>query len=198
MFTDPLPMKLTTRFAVLALCSLIFFTRGKVFADDATFDVTTAVQQAVQGDELTVIANDSLGGDPAPTIMKRLKVDYTINGTAESKVVMEYGTLTIRAPKGEKLAVTKAVYGDLPNEQKVDVTGALNAAIHDNKISVPVTNETFGGDPAPNNGKRVEVNYSVDGKVGKTSAGEAETLALPLTSDKAGKLVILSAYYGVF
>ena len=159
-------------------------------------DVTKQVQAMVVGNSLSVTANNDLGGDPAPTLTKKLKVDYTVNGAAESKVVLEGGTLEVHAPKGKKLAVAKAVYGDLQNESKVDVTKAVSDAVQGDKLTLGVNNETLGGDPATTVVKKLEVEYTVNGKASKTIANEFDTLTLPLPTDSTGKLVIVSATYG--
>ena len=190
-------MKRNCRLA-FALCSLALFTLGVARADDApnTLDVTKKVQLAVKGGALVMKADTDFLGDPAPGTQKKLKVEYTVDGVAASKVVMESGVLDIHPPTGEKLAVTKAVYGDLPDEKKVDVTARLTDAIQDDKLSLGVNNETLGGDPAPTVVKTLGVKYTVGGKPGKTTVGEFTTLVLPPASEKPGKLVILSATYG--
>ena len=180
------------------LCSIALFAGGVVRADDApgTADVTNQVQQAVAAGALTITASNDLTGDPAPTLTKKLKVEYTINGTASSKVVFEGGVVEVHAPKGAKLVVTKATYGDLKDEQKVDVTKALTDAIQGGKLSLGINNETLGGDPAPTIVKKLEVNYTVGGKAAKTTIDEFQTLNLPLPADGKGNLVIVDATYG--
>ena len=191
-------MKRKNRFALTVFCLIVLLSRGAARADDApsSTDVTKQVQGMVTGNSLTIAANNDLGGDPAPTLTKKLKVEYTINGTADSKAVLEGGTLEIQAPKGAKLAVTKAVYGDLQSEKKVDVTKVVANAVQGDKLTLGVNNETLGGDPAPAAVKKLEVSYMVDGKACKTTASEFDTLTLPLSGDGTGKLVILSAVYG--
>ncbi len=184
------------------LCITLLASREISRAQDAapggTADVTKAVQQAVQSNSLEVAANnDALGGDPASTYIKKLRVDYTIDGVADSKAVMEYSTLKLHPAHGAKLVVTKAVYGDLPDEHKVDVTGVVADAVQANKLSLPVNNESLHGDPSSGGGKALEVNYTVGGKAGKVVVSEGETLMLPLSKDGTGPLAIVSATYGV-
>ena len=198
---DQIPfMKRKNRPVLVVLCSIAFFACGAVRADDApggSTDVTKQVQGAVSGNSLTIDVNNDAWGDPAPTLKKKLKVDYTVNGTAESKVVLEGGVLQVHPPKGAKLVVTKATYGDLPSEQKVDVTKVVASTVQGDKLSLAVNNEILGGDPAPTSVKKLEVSYTVDGKPGKVTANEFDTLVLPSSSEGTGKLVILSATYGV-
>ena len=191
-------MKKNTRLISVALCSVALLAWRPARADDApdTVDVSTKVQQAVKGNVLVIKADTSVLGDPIPNTQKRLKVEYTVNGVAESKTVMEGGTLEVHPSSGTKLVVTRAVYGDLTSERKVDVTGVLAEAVRGDKLSLVVNNETMGGDPAPTTLKTVEVHYTVGGKVGKATVGEFNPLVLPSPADGTGKLVILSASYG--
>ena len=184
--------------AIVALCLLALFARGSVYADDApnTLDVTKKVQQEVKGNSLTVKADTNVLGAPIPNTQKRLKIEYTVNGTASSKVVMEGGVLEIHPTAGAKLVVTKATYGDLVDEKKVDVAGRVTEAVQGDKLSLPINNETMGGDPAPTTVKTLEVTYTVGGKPGKTRTGEFTTLVLPLANEGTCKLIILSATYG--
>ena len=191
-------MKRKNHLAFAALCSVSLLACGLARGQDVpkTEDVTKQVEQAVMGNSLTIIANNDLAGDPAPTLTKKLKVEYTVNGTADSKAVLEGGTLEIHPPKGAKFVVTKAVYGELPDEQKVDVTKKVTDAIQGDKLNLGVNNGTLGGDPAPTVVKKLEVSYTVGGKAGKVTADEFDTLVLPTAADGTGKLVILSATYG--
>ena len=64
---------------------------------------------------LSVTAGNDLAGDPAYDTVKKLRVDYTLNGTHHTQTADEKGTLTIPAP-GEtpgRLVIQSAVYGDL-------------------------------------------------------------------------------------
>ena len=191
----------SSRLVAAFLCLAVFASREVTRAQDApggTSDVTKTVQQVVRDNSLEVTANnDAMGTDPASTYIKKLRVDYTINGVADSKTVMEYSTLKLHPAHGAKLVVTKAVYGDLPSEQKIDVTGVVTDAVQGNKISLPGNNESLHGDPAPGGGKALEVNYTVGGKAGKVVVSEGETLALPLSKDGTGPLAVVSATYGV-
>ena len=184
--------------AFIVLSSLALFSHGHLYADDApgTLDVTKKVQQEVKGNALTIKADTAVLGDPLPNTQKRLKVDYTVNGVGSSKVVMEGGTLEVHPNKGAKLVVTRATYGDLQDEKKVDVTKVVSDAVQGDKLTLVVNNENLGGDPASTVVKKLEVTYTVGGKAGTAKADEYGTLSLPSPTDPAGKLIILSATYG--
>src|SRR5205823_1246909 len=59
----------------------------------------------------------------------------------------------------------------------VDVTAKVAALVARGEYSIPATNELFG-DPTFNVVKRLRVEYLVDGKPARKTAGENETLDL--------------------
>jgi hypothetical protein len=63
--------------------------------DGAKTDVTQKVAAMVKQDALAVDATNDNFGDPAEGIVKKLRVDYTFNGTKKSKTVDEGQSLTI-------------------------------------------------------------------------------------------------------
>ena len=63
-------------------------------------DVTDKVRQAVVSGSLNLQAENSLsGGDPAPNVPKELRVEFSINGKDEIKVIPEGKSITIGAAK---------------------------------------------------------------------------------------------------
>jgi hypothetical protein len=63
---------------------------------DSPLDVTQKVSSLVNSGTLTINAtNSTMGSDPAPNIIKGLRVDYTFEGVAASKLVRERETLTL-------------------------------------------------------------------------------------------------------
>ncbi len=63
--------------------------------DGAKSDVTKKVAEMVKADELSVAASNDNFGDPAEGTGKKLRVEYTFNGTKKNKTVDENQTLTI-------------------------------------------------------------------------------------------------------
>jgi len=59
-------------------------------------DVTDAVAQRVSKNSLTIPADNETFGDTAPGVVKKLRVDYTLDGVKKSKTVGESETLTIK------------------------------------------------------------------------------------------------------
>jgi hypothetical protein len=147
--------------------------------DGAKTDVTDRVKDMVKDDKLSVEATNENFGDPAEGIVKKLKVDYTINGVAGSKTVNENETLSVSG-KPSKLVIKNAHYGDLPDGAKTDVTQKVSERVKDDALSIEATNDNFG-DPAEGIVKKLKVDYTFDGKEKSKTVNENETLTI---SDK--------------
>lgn len=147
--------------------------------DGAKTDVTEKVAGMVKDGALSVAASNDTFGDPAEGVVKKLTVDYTIDGVAHSKTANEGETLAL-PDKPSKLVIRKAVYGDLPDGAKTDVTAKVATKVANDSLSIEATNDNFG-DPAENVGKKLTVDYTFDGKDGSKTVNENETLTI---SDK--------------
>jgi hypothetical protein len=81
------------------------------------------------------------------------------------------------APSSGQLMITRAIYGDLPDGAKTDVTEKVKAMVKDNHLTVEASNENFG-DPASGVAKSLEVDYTI-GKVSYIkTADEDQTLSI--------------------
>ncbi len=87
-------------------------------------DVTAAVAAAVKDESLSIASNNSVFGDTANGVPKKLRVEYHFGGEKLSKEVPEGGQLEISAPAGKHLVITKAIYGPADGS-KPPVAGAL-------------------------------------------------------------------------
>jgi hypothetical protein len=142
----------------------------------ASSDVTEKVKGMVKPEGLTVDATNDNFGDPAEGIVKKLKVEYTLNGQKMEQTVNESETLSI-STKASKLIILKAVYGDLPNGASTDVTAKVQPLVKDDALSVDATNDNFG-DPADGIVKKLKVDYSFDGVKKSKEVNENETLTI--------------------
>ncbi len=149
--------------------------------DGAKTDVTEKVVAMIKENALSVEATNDNFGDPAEGVGKKLKVDYTVDGVARSKTVDEGQTLNI-STVAEKLVVTKAVYGDLPDGAKTDVTGKVAVMVKENALSVEANNDNFG-DPADGVGKKLKIDYTFDGVAKSKTVDEGQTLTLSNTGE---------------
>ncbi len=108
------------------------------------------------------------GEDPAVNIVKRLRIEFRLNGGQQTEEVQEGETLEI--PAGAE--VVQALYGDLRPEtasadQTVDLTGKLADLAKDGELDINVNNELAGRDPAFGLPKELRVDYTLDGKPGR-------------------------------
>ena len=143
-------------------------------------DVTAKVAAMVKDNTLKVDASNDLFGDPAEGIIKKLRVDYTLDGVSGTKTVGEEDTLTLPAdekPLVGKLVIVKAVYGDLGGMDTFDVTADVAAMVENNTLTVVASNDNFG-DPAAEVYKRLRVDYTIDGVARRKTVGENRTLTI--------------------
>ena len=102
------------------------------------------------------------------------------------------------AATGGGLQILRADYGDGVDKRFANVTSRLASRIQGNSLSLPVTNETMGGDPAEDRHKTLNVWYSFNGRIANVVVNEKDTLNLPADSDfVAGRLRVMRAQYGV-
>jgi hypothetical protein len=82
----PAPIRLVVRKA----------TYGNL-ASERNIDVTSRVSDLIKDNTLSVTPTNALFGDPAKVEAKQLRVDYTFDGVAKSKIAEESHPLTISA-----------------------------------------------------------------------------------------------------
>lgn len=101
---------------------------------------------------------------------------------------------TVAATADDTLVISKAVYGDLPEGGKTDVTEIVAAFVRDGVLRIEAGNNFFG-DPAEQKGKTLQVAYELNGEKAEASVREGETMLIPMPELK-GELKLLSAEYG--
>jgi hypothetical protein len=150
----------------------------------------------VQGDDLNMPINAAvLGIDPLPRGGKVLRIYYRRNGQFYSREWRDGATARIGlggagrgkegfAPPATSLHITFAAYG-LGN-RVMDVTGLLQSRVVNNTLDIPITNGSFGGDPAPANRKQFRINYEYGGIPYELTLNENEVLHLPDTGMAQG------------
>lgn len=155
-----------------------------VFGEEAAVDwvdVTAVVKNAVKGGNRRIAASNSLAGDPAPNVVKELKIDFLLNGEKGSVRVGENQTAEV--PAGAE--VVKAVYGLVdevpaaPPEQVVDLTAKLGGLVKDGALAVRADNALAGKDPAHLVFKELRVEYEYRGQVKQVRVRENAMLILP-------------------
>lgn len=99
-----------------------------------------------------------------------------------------------QSPANEKVKILEAVYGDLPDGNKENVTEKISLLLKNGKLNIEVTNELLG-DPAEQVSKKLRIKYELGGKTMEATVNEGETMLLPQPK-LVGELKILSAKYG--
>ena len=104
------------------------------------------------------------------------------------------------ADASARLVIVNAVYGNLSDlAATTNVTKIVAAMVKDDTLDFHPNNNDFGGDPAPNTPKKLEVDYTIDGVAGTKTAYEGGRLKIsankPAPAKKSG-LVIVKAVYG--
>jgi hypothetical protein len=104
------------------------------------------------------------------------------------------------ADASARLVIVNAVYGNLSDlAATTNVTKIVAAMVKDDTLDFHPNNNDFGGDPAPNTPKKLEVDYTIDGVAGTQTAYEGGRLKISankLAPAKKSRLVIVKAVYG--
>jgi hypothetical protein len=158
-------------------------------------DVTSRVQSLVSGQGLNFRVDvDNLRVDPVPNQRKilRLKVrnsrgqiqdlTYPEKSVVKLYVTNGYGAPPYGGPPpgggyGPGLQITRAQYGYGPRMS--DVTGLVASWVRGNRLEIPVSNQTMGGDPAYGSPKSLRVVYFWRGARYEANATEGQTLRIP-------------------
>jgi outer membrane lipoprotein SlyB len=164
-------------------------TRAIYGYNGRALDVTSRLNSQIQNNQLNLqVNNQSMGGDPAQGAAKSLTVDYTLNGQSSQRTVREGEMLTLSGANASnngysygnndnRLQITRATYGS--GNYNADVTSRLNSQVQSGQLNIPVNNQTMGGDPAPQQSKRLTVQYAVNGQSNQIIVNEGDTLRLP-------------------
>jgi hypothetical protein len=97
---------------------------------------------------------------------------------------------------GGGLQILRADYGT--DNRLANVASRLASLIQGNSLSLRVTNETMGGDPAEDHPKTLSVWYTYNGRVANVVVNEKDALNLPADSDFfSGHLRVMRAQYGI-
>jgi len=183
-------------------------TRAVYGAGSRVWDVTERVRAQVRDNQISLrVVNENMGGDPAEGAHKSLTVWYVDHGRTLQTTVAEGEFLNIAGPgyraapglrpmpQMNGLRILRAEYG--VGDRIFDVTARLNSQIQGDQLSLRVTNETMGGDPAEEHQKQLTVWYWYNGRTARTTVPEKTTLMLPgNVFDYVGALHVMRAQYG--
>jgi len=84
-------------------------------------DVTGKLRKIINAGSATVTASNASFGDPAPSIVKQLRVDYSVDGIAQSRTIAENQTVTLAATVTPKALIDQlsAAMAKAPAPQKI-------------------------------------------------------------------------------
>jgi hypothetical protein len=151
-----------------------------VLSDAArTKDVTAKVQQIVDASEEGLsVSQFAQGGDPAPSTVKSLAIEYVVDGR-QNRVTGQDGATVYLPEFGPKVVIEKAVYGVPGDAQRTrDVRAKLQRLADAGEYSFQVARMAEGDDPAFLVVKTLTVDYTLDGKPARIQGTDPETLAL--------------------
>ncbi len=118
---SPMPAKLVDNFTKDEILDLLAYLESGGRKDHPAFaalrraaDVTDRVAAQLKENHLRMAANNETFGDPAPNMVKKLRVEYLEGEQSQTMTVDEGATLEIRSASGKKIVIKRALYGVLP------------------------------------------------------------------------------------
>ncbi len=145
---------------------------------DAVADVTSTVSSMVAAGTRTILAGNSLAvDDPAPGLVKRLRIEFVANG--ERHVIEASEGKSVMLPPDCR--VVKASFGTLSTGPlpTLDVTDQVHSLVSNGSRQIPASNEMAGEDPAPNFPKKLRIDYRVGTQARVVEADEGKSVDLP-------------------
>jgi len=159
--------------------------QNAVYGVGGDVDVTAAVAEWVRSGEPSQTVNNNLSGgtDPDVNVVKRLQVDYTVDGKPYTATISENSPLLLPdAPAGgparqANVRIVKAMYG--MQGILIDVTDRVAALSANGSLPFLVSNDLVNGnDPAFKVAKHLTVSYTVDGALHRKNAAEGQSVTL--------------------
>jgi hypothetical protein len=175
-------------------------------------DVTGQVATLVRNNQLNFrVSNSALGVDPAPGAVKQLRLQVrSERGDVQTITFRENDTVNLTIINGsgwggggnrgpgfqeQGLRILRAEYG--VGERLVDVTALLNSQVRNGRLTLRITNETMGRDPAEERRKQLTVWYVYKRRTATVTVPEKSVLTLPSSNPSyVGNLLIMRAQYG--
>lgn len=161
-------------------------------------DVTDRVRSLVAGDSLNFrVDANSLGASSWRGTSRTLRLQLK-DAQGRSRQINyrdnQQVNLRVYTPFQSSLRIDRAIYG--AGNRSFDVTSRLNSQIQGEELNLQVNNQSMGGDPAPGQAKALTVEYSLNGRSGRSVIQEGDALHLPYSNTSAGTLQINRAIYG--
>jgi hypothetical protein len=159
-------------------------------ADSDWIDVTQRVGEMLRNNYTSFrIESTTLGVDPAVGLKKVFRlVTRERNGKIQHMEFMEKQTITLRGYSFDSNSTGLRILGAEcgAGNQVADVTAQVDALIRGGQITMRVTDETLGGDPAPKQAKALTVWYTFNGLAAQAVVRENDYLKMPGGNGFAG------------
>lgn len=172
-------------------------TWGPTTAALHTRDVTRQVQRRLDaGARSFVVAELVEEGDPAPNVLKTLRVEYLAGDRVLTASATDPQRISFGGTPGDRLTVRRALWGpageDLDLEKRTkDVTAQVQRLVDAGTMAFVVAELASEGDPAPNVVKTLRLQYEVGGRVLAATATDPEQVAFELPADAAPPLELV-------
>ena len=129
----------TLSFDIRAAFTRCFVTsEGVIFNPGRSSDVTAIVRGLVKDQRLTVKVRNEILGDPAPNVLKRLRLTYKIGYRRETQDYPE-DTMVDLSGGGQRLEIVSAVFGENSADPKsADVQGSYALALQFGLLDEPL------------------------------------------------------------
>jgi hypothetical protein len=156
------------------ICQLV---RAQWGAGNQYWDVTQRVQSMIQGNQLNFkVNNTNLGGDPAPTQKKALRLTCAgRRGETNNYHYREGDYVNMQVTSG--LRVLSASWGS--GSQTWNVTTRVNGMVSGGRLSFKVNNTNLGGDPAQGRSKQLTMTWIYSGRQARRAWREGDYVNLP-------------------
>ena len=150
-----------------------------VFDTAGLADATARVRASIRNNKLAIRAdNGLLPGDPAPGVVKELRVKYELDGRKTIAQVPENQMLVVSPGKSAgNLTVLRAAYGKFPSgkglppaSHHIDVRQKIIASIAAHQLVIPIDDSLVGNlelNVGPSESRTLRIEYSVDGDLRK-------------------------------
>ena len=143
-------------------------------------DVTTKLTSKPAGPYSIVVNNTNFGPDPAVNQVKRLRVNFTVNGVAGMIFKAENSTFSFPSDLPTVAAtLTGAHFEAIDGTVSVDVMSKMTGLAANGPYSTTVTSTYSGSDPAPNHVKRLRLDFVRDGRAWVKYIAEGKTFNFP-------------------
>jgi len=164
-------------------------------------DVRAYLQDLVDSGTRTFTVSDLIAmGDPAPLVVKELKLEYEIGGERRTLTARDPDTVRLGEPEEESkpIRIVSAHWGPPGEvERSKDVTDQVRRIVASGTSSFLVATLASEGDPAVNILKTLRVEYRVKGELRTASAVDSEVISFGLPSDAPPPATLRRTHQGL-